>query len=233
MTQFKDKSNNADSNDTVSAGLYNYPVLMAADILLYDASYIPLGDDQKQHLELARDLAMRINNKFGKVFEVPHEWKKQLEFSDLVEGVRIRSLRNPDKKMSKSVSDPAGTILLSDKPEEAAKKIMSATTDNVGVIGYDWDKQPGISNLLRLEALVNNKDQDEINKLWVGKQSYGDLKTSVAESVENFLNQLQENLKKVDEVSVVTKLKTDETKMNEKANNTLAKVQVAVGLRPN
>lgn len=121
MIEFKEKSNRAGS-DTVSVGQLNYPVLMAADILLYGAKYIPLGDDQKQHLELTRDLAIRLNNKFEKdLFVVPEEWKKQLAFTDR-NSVRIRSLRNPDKKMSKSIEDPAGTIALTDKPEDAAKR---------------------------------------------------------------------------------------------------------------
>jgi tryptophanyl-tRNA synthetase len=122
MTQFKDKS---EGKDNVSVGLFNYPVLMAADILLYNAKWIPVGEDQRQHVEFARDLSMRINNKFGKVFVVPEDNAKQTEFSDRTEPIRIRSLRTPEKKMSKSVEDPAGTILLSDNPFDAAQKVMS------------------------------------------------------------------------------------------------------------
>src|SRR5882762_2420729 len=171
----------------VTAGLFNYPVLMAADILLYGAEWVPLGDDQKQHLELTRDLATRINNKFGDVFTVPHEWKKQLEFAKRDDGVRIRSLRNPEKKMSKSVEDPAGTILLSDTPSEAAKKVMSATTDSETEIRIDWEKKPGVSNLLQISALLGAKPLGDVEKDWQDKGSYGELKKHVAEQVEQFL----------------------------------------------
>src|SRR6266550_3135841 len=136
MTQFKDKSGGQElgtGNSGVSVGLFNYPVLMAADILLYNAKYVPVGDDQKQHIELARDLALRLNNKFTDVFPdgvfttVPEDWSKQLAFAKRDSGVRIRSLRNPEKKMSKSVEDPAGTITMTDDPASAAKKVMGAT----------------------------------------------------------------------------------------------------------
>ena len=230
MTEFKDKSQKL-GNDTVSIGLFNYPVLMAADILLYGAKYVPLGDDQQQHLELTRDLANRLNNKFGEMFVVPEDWKKQLAFTDRT-SVRIRSLRNPEKKMSKSVDDPAGTIALSDKPEDAAKKVMSATTDSVGSIKLDWAKQPGISNLLQIAALLSKKSIDEVAKEWEGKTSYGELKQQVAEQVKNFLSELQDKLAKVDNKILSAKLVQDEKAMNEVANATLLKVQKAVGLRP-
>ena len=228
MTQFKDKGG---AQDNVSAGLFNYPILMAADILLYDAKYVPLGDDQKQHLELARDLAERMNNKFGERFTLPESWNKQLEFTSR-NSVRIRSLRNPEKKMSKSIEDPAGTIMLSDSPEEAAKKVVSATTDSVGSINLDWEKQPGISNLLQISALMDEKSLDETAKEWTGKTSYGDLKSLVAKQVEAFLTDLQAKLVKVNEDDLLKKLEKDELAMNEVANKKLLQVQKAVGLRP-
>ncbi len=229
MTQFKDKS---EGKDTVSVGLFNYPALMAADILLYGAQWIPVGDDQKQHIELARDLAIRMNNKFGReLFTVPHEWKKQLEFTGLETGVRIRSLRNPDKKMSKSVEDPAGTILLSDTTTEATKKIMSATTDSVAGIHLDWANQPGISNLLQIAALLEERPLQQIAAEWDGKTSYGDLKKHVAEKVAAFLEKLQNSYRAVEEATVTSKLETDEAAMREVAGNTLLGVQKAVGLR--
>lgn len=232
MTEFKDKSKTV-GVDRVTLGLFNYPVLMAADILLYGAHYIPVGDDQKQHIELTRDLALRLNSKFGAdLFVVPHEWKKQIEFTGLKQGVRIRSLRNPAKKMSKSVDDPAGTIMLSDSPEVAAKKIMSATTDSVGVINYDWVNQPGITNLLEMLALLTNKSPSIIEKEWSGMTSYGDLKTATSEAVKDLLSKLQSQIKNVDINSLEAKLSKDELKMNEVANARLAKVQSAVGLRP-
>jgi tryptophanyl-tRNA synthetase len=230
MIEFKDKSQKF-GTDTVSVGQFNYPVLMAADILLYDAKYVPLGDDQQQHLELTRDLAIRINNKFGNIFTIPEDWKKQLEFTNR-SSVRIRSLRNPDKKMSKSVDDPAGTIALTDKPDEAAKKVMSATTDSMASIKIDWAKQPGISNLVQISSLLSGKTTDQIVEQWKDKSSYGDFKKEVADLVKQFLTDFQAKLADVDESSLMQKLKQDEKAMAEVANKTLLKVQKAVGLRP-
>lgn len=230
MTQFKEKS---EGRDSVSVGLFNYPVLMAADILLYGATYVPLGDDQKQHLELARDLAIRLNNKFGKeLFAPPLEWKKQLEFMNLDAGIRIRSLRNPEKKMSKSVDDPAGTILLSDSADEAVKKVMSATTDSEGVIHYDMAKQPGVSNLIMISALLEHKSVEEAAQDWEGKTSYGDLKKHTADLIAGFLADLQAKLTSVDVQGIHQKLQRDEAVMRTTADKTLHNVQQVVGLRP-
>jgi tryptophanyl-tRNA synthetase len=232
MTQFKEKSDNA-KDTSVTAGLYDYPVLMAADILLYGAKWVPVGDDQQQHIELARDLAIRLNNKFSdEIFVLPAEWSLQLEFAQRERGVRIRSLRNPDKKMSKSIDDPAGTIMLSDDPEEGAKKVMSATTDSIGIINYDFAKQPGISNLLQMLALLTERPQLEVNQKWEGKSNYGELKQAVAAAVSDFLSTFQEKLSDVDDDALLNKLKSSEKAMNEKANQTLYHAQQAVGLRP-
>lgn len=232
MTQFKDKGSDMQA-ESVTAGLYNYPVLMAADILLYGAKYVPVGDDQNQHIELARDLAIRINNKFDvQLLTPPEPWAKQLEFMDLSAGARIRSLRNPEKKMSKSVSDPSGTIMLSDDPAEAAKKVMRAETDSFGDIQYDFESRPGISNLLQMLALLSGRQQNDVIAEWKGKSSYGDLKKAVAESVEAFLKDLQAKLAIVDEKAMLEKLAADEKVMNAVANETLLNVQRAVGLRP-
>ncbi len=230
MTEYKDK---AGRQENISVGLFNYPVLMAADILLYGARWVPVGEDQRQHVEFTRNLGMRLNNKFGELFIVPEDNRKQTEFSGRAEPVRIRSLRNPDKKMSKSIEDPAGTIMLSDSPEEAAKKIMSATTDSVGVINYDWQNQPGVSNLLQLVALLGGKPLDGVQAVWQGKNSYGDLKNATAEAVKSFLTDFQGKLLQVDEDCLMQKLTEDEARMSEVANTTLLKVQKAVGLRPN
>lgn len=229
MTEFKDKSKNSDN---ISAGLFDYPVLMASDILLYGAKWVPVGDDQRQHLEFTRDLAMRMNNKFGELFVVPESTDKQLEFSGRAEPVRIRSLRNPDKKMSKSVDDPAGTILLSDEPDEAVKKIMSATTDDLANINFDFEKQPGISNLLQILALLSNESMEQILASWQAKSNYGELKTKTAEVVKNFISNLQVELNKVNEQIVLNKLKESETTAGEIANAKLLNVQKAIGLRP-
>jgi tryptophanyl-tRNA synthetase len=261
MTQFKDKStrggtmplitsgseadgtpiadvdamieNLIDGNkNSITAGLFDYPVLMASDILLYGAKYVPVGDDQRQHLELARDLGIRLNNKFGEeIFTVPEEWKKQLEFAQRLEGVRIRSLRNPTAKMSKSVDDPSGTIQLSDTPEEATKKIKTAETDSVGSINWDWENQPGITNLLQIYQLLSGKTQQQVKDEWTGNDRYGDLKAATAEVVANFLASFQSSLASVDEASLMAKLESSERAMNEMANITLQKVQKAVGLR--
>jgi tryptophanyl-tRNA synthetase len=228
MTQFKDKSSN---EQHISAGLFDYPVLMAADILLYGATYVPVGEDQRQHLELTRDLGIRLNNKFGELFIVPKDWKKQLEFSHRLEGARIRSLRNPEKKMSKSIEDPNGTIKLSDSPEQAAKKVKSAETDSVGVINWDWKNQPGITNLLQIYELLSGKSHQDVLSEWVGKERYGDLKTAVAEVVSGFLSDFQKNLNQVSDEQVLQKLESSEAKMTERANATLLRVQKAVGLR--
>lgn len=215
-----------------SGGLFLYPVLMASDILLYGAKWVPVGEDQRQHLELTRDLAIRMNNKFGNLFTAPEEWQNQLEFAGLDKGVRIRSLRNPEKKMSKSVDDPAGTIMLSDNPEDAASKVTSATTDSEGVIRYDFEKQPGISNLLQILALLSDKPQEQVNQEWLNKTSYGELKSTVAGSVKAFLTDFQAKLADVSRQTVLEKLEKDESKMAEIASAKLLQVQTAVGLRP-
>ena len=216
----------------VSAGLFNYPILMAADILLYGAKWVPVGEDQRQHVEFTRDLAIRMNNKFGDLFVVPEENKKQIEFAGRKEPVRIRSLRNPEKKMSKSIEDPAGTIMLSDKPEEAAKKIMGATTDSLAKSLGDIDSatQPGVHNLLTLLDLLKGfqKETPPIGNT----QGYEYLKKAVAEAVKNFLTDLQTKLAQVDSQKLMSKLEEDEAAMSKIANETLLKVQKAVGLRP-
>jgi tryptophanyl-tRNA synthetase len=215
----------------ISAGLFTYPVLMAADILLYGAKYVPVGDDQRQHLELCRDLGIRFNNKFGNIFTVPLAWNEQLAFYNRDNGVRIRSLKSPEKKMSKSVSDPAGTILLTDSPAAAAKKIMSATTDSFGEIQFDFKERPGISNLLQILALLTNTPQSSINEQWQGKTAYGDLKKAVATAIESFLTDFQARHDAADDEQILAKLEHSEAHMRETTAATLLKVQKAVGLR--
>ncbi len=228
MTQFKDKSA---GEKNVNVGLFGYPVLMAADILLYNAQWVPVGEDQQQHLELTRDLALRMNGKFGELFTVPEEWKKQVEFAGRGAGTRIRSLKNPEKKMSKSIDDPAGTILLNDDPDEAAKKVMSATTDSVGAIHFDFETQPGVSNLLVILSLLSGVSVQDVTAEWEGKSSYGELKNVVAEHVKQFLIEFQSKYQAVDERTVLAKLESSEKAMNTVANETLLRVQKAVGLR--
>ena len=230
MTQFKDKSSGL-GDDRTSMGLFNYPVLMAADILLYGATYVPVGDDQTQHLEFTRDIAERLNARFDDLFIVPKAVKAQHEFFGKDQGLRIKDLQDPANKMSKSDDTGKGVIFLGDKPEDAAKKIMSATTDSEGKIKFDWDKQPGITNLLQILALATERPQADVNRYWEGKTAYGDLKKAVAEAVAGFLQGLQGQLAKVDDKELLEKLEHSEEAMREAANKTLLKVQKAVGLR--
>lgn len=230
MTQFKDKASGLNDERT-SMGLFNYPVLMAADILLYNASYVPVGDDQTQHLEFTRDIAERLNSRFGELFTLPQPAMKQHEFFGNDQGLRIKDLQDPSKKMSKSDESGKGVIFLGDKPEDAAKKILSAATDSLNNIKFDWDNQPGITNLLQILALATESSQKDVNNRWEGKKSYGELKKAVADAVTGFLQGLQARLSKVEDDTVISKLEQSEKAMNMAANATLLKVQKAVGLR--
>ena len=229
MTQFKEKS--ADTNNNVTVGLFNYPVLMAADILLYNARWVPVGEDQFQHLEITRDIALRMNHKFGELFTVPEPTAKQTAFIQRDTGLRIRSLTNPEKKMSKSSTDQKSKINLADTPAQARKKIMAATTDSLGVINFDWQRQPGITNLLQLLAILTNRPQAEVNAEWVGQTQYGPLKRAVAEAVATFLTDFQARLACISDETLLATLERSERAMNEVANTTLLRVQKAVGLR--
>jgi tryptophanyl-tRNA synthetase len=228
MTQFKDKSA---GKEDVSVGLFNYPVLMAADILLYGATYVPVGDDQTQHLEFTRDVAERFNARFGDVFVVPQPVQKQNEFFGNDHGLRIMDLANPTKKMSKSDEHGKGVLFLSDAPETAARKVMSATTDDLANVAFDRANQPGISNLLELLALLRGVEVSAVIQEFAGHQKYGDFKKVVAHEVQQFLADFQARLATVDEVTVIKKLETSEVSMNQQANKTLYAVQQAVGLR--
>lgn len=260
MTQFKDKSkklhddqisfarrsSNASihllralgiiGGDIISVGLFNYPVLMAADILLYGATYVPVGDDQTQHLEFTRDIAERMNRKFGDLFIVPKPVIQQHQFFGKDQGLRIKDLVNPAKKMSKSDESGKGIIFLSDDPKSAHKKIMSATTDSIGKVQYDKENQPGISNLLEILTLVRQDAGREVTleqtaNEYFGMDRYGDFKRIVANEVAEFLENFQNRLAAVDERAIEEKLASSEKDMNVVANETLYRVQKAVGLR--
>ncbi len=226
MTQFKDKGDGL-TDDRTSVGLFNYPVLMAADILLYNGEYVPVGDDQTQHLEFTRDICERMNAKFNAdLFVVPKPVKEQHEFFGKDQGLRIRDLSNPTKKMSKSDETGKGVIFLTDSPEAATKKIMSAETDSLGEVQYDYSQRPGISNLLDiLKLLGGNPDE------FIGQNQYGPLKTAVAEKVSAFLTDFQSKLATVNDVEIIHKLEASELLMSDVANQRLYKVQQAVGLR--
>ena len=230
MTQFKDKSAKL-SEDRINVGLFNYPVLMACDVLLYGAEYVPVGDDQSQHLEFMRDISTRMNSQFGELFVVPKPVKDQHMFFGKDQGLRIKDLADPAKKMSKSDETGKGIIFLGDKPEEAAKKIKSATTDSLGKIDVNNPEQAGIRNLLQILALTTGRPIADVNAEYDGQEQYGPLKSAVAEAVSAFLTGFQSRLAGVDEAQLMAKLEADERQMNETANATLYSVQKAVGLR--
>lgn len=227
MTQFKDRSAKL-GGDRVSMGVFNYPVLMAADILLYGAKYVPVGDDQSQHIEFARDIAQRLNSQFNQeLFKIPEPVAKQHEFFGKDQGLRIKDLVDPKKKMSKSDDSDRGVIFMGDNPEDATKKIMSATTDSESTVGNPTiEERPGVANLLQILKLLKPDAPD------VSHMNYSEFKRMVADAVKNFLTDFQSKLAEVDEAAITAKLIDDEAKMSQAAGQTLLKVQRAVGLRP-
>lgn len=228
MTQYKDKSAGKDS---VNVGIFDYPVLMAADILLYDAVYVPVGEDQFQHLELTRRLAERFNHRFNQeIFTLPAKPEDQAKFMHVGEGIRIRDLQDPTKKMSKSSRAENSKIMLSDTPAQAKKKIMSATTDSVGKISYDMFNQPGISNLLQIEALVTGSPLQEVISTWAGETHYGDLKQKVASSVATMLETFQGELAKISDQTVLDLLSAGEVYANQVADQKVAQVKACFNL---
>ena len=228
MIQYKEKRGQENSTNV---GIFDYPVLMAADILLYDAVYVPVGEDQFQHVELTRDIAMRFNHRFGNIFTLPATTSEQVKFMGLEQGIRIRDLRTPEKKMSKSAENPNSKIMLTDDPKTAAKKIMSATTDSVGKIQFDMFNQPGISNLLQIEALITDTPLDVVISTWAGQTSYGDLKRKVADSTTQFLSDLQSQVSNISDQKVYELLSQGEIYANNVASQKLQKVQTAFSLR--
>ena len=228
MTQYKDKS---EGKSSVNVGIFDYPVLMAADILLYSASYVPLGEDQFQHIELTRNLADRFNHRFGEILTVPENTENQVKFMEVEKALRIRDLVNPEKKMSKSTAAENSKIMLDDAPAKAAKKIMGATTDSVSKIQFDMMNQPGISNLLTIEALITDTPLEAVIATWAGETRYGELKKKVAESVSEMLELFQEKLAEITDEQIYALLEKGEKYANEVANKKLWQVQEAFGLR--
>ena len=231
MTQFKEKSSN-ENEDNTSVGLFAYPILMAADILLYNASYVPVGDDQTQHLEFTRDIAQRMNSKFGDdLFTVPYEVQKQHELFGNDQGLRIKNLVDPSKKMSKSDETRKGVIFLNDDPSTAAAKIRSAATDSYGEIKYDRQERPGIANLIEIMALLKDEPLDAVINRYSGQDKYGPFKEDVAHALEQFLIKFQTSYSQVDQAQLESKLQASEELMRQQSAKTLLKVQRAVGLR--
>ncbi len=183
MTQFKDKS--AKNADNINAGLFTYPVLMAADILIYNADMVPVGEDQKQHVEIARDIAGRFNGVHGNVFKLPEPFIPPV-------GARIMSLQTPENKMSKSEVDPNGCILMLDKPDDIMRKFKRAVTDSDREIRFDRQNKPGISNLIEIYAASTGMTREEVEAKFEGK-SYGDFKPAVGEAVVELLRPIREN----------------------------------------
>lgn len=220
MTQFKDKSKGKGEN--VSVGLFDYPVLMAADILLYQTDLVPVGHDQKQHLELSRDLAERFNRDFGETFKVPEPFIPPV-------GARIMSLADPLKKMSKSDENPNGSIFLLDDADAISKKVRRAVTDSEGGINFD-ESRPAIYNLLSVYQIVTGKEKTAIEEHFAGK-GYGDFKGELAEAVVEFLRPFQERVKHFDDAEITDILKAGAEKAHRVADETLRNVYEKVGLR--
>lgn len=220
MTQFKDKSQKSEAN--LNAGLFTYPVLMAADILLYQTDLVPVGDDQKQHLELARDLANRFNNRFSPTFVVPEGYYPK-------GGARVMSLQEPTKKMSKSDSNENAFILLADDSDSIKRKIKRSVTDSLGVVKYN-DEQPGIKNLIDIYSNLSKKSVEEIVNMYEGK-GYGIFKEDVAEVVSEALRPIREKyvdlLNNKDYLEKIYSMGAE--KAEKQARKTLRKVYIKVG----
>ena len=223
MTQFKDKSKK--HGDSIPAGLFTYPVLMAADILLYNTDLVPVGIDQKQHLELARDLGARFNNAYSPTFKIPEPYIPPV-------GAKVMSLQDPTKKMSKSDDNPNSYILIMDPPEVIRKKISRAVTDSIGVINYT-DEQPGVKNLLDILISIKGYSKDEVVELYKDK-GYADLKKDVADAIVEELAPIQERVNNLlkDKKALEEIYKLGAEKANYAAIKNLRKMQKKIGLIP-
>ena len=225
MTQFKDKSQKV-GNDRVVVGVFTYPMLMAADILLYQADQVPVGEDQRQHIELTRDLAVRFNNQYGKTFTIPEGYI-------LKAGAKIYDLQDPTSKMSKSAESLSGLIEILDTPESNAKKIKSAVTDTGREVRFDVSEKPGISNLLTIYSALSGKSVSEAETEFDGK-GYGDFKSAVAEVVVEYLRPVRlATLELLDDPTHLGAiLKVGAEKAQAVASKTLADVYDRIGLIP-
>jgi len=221
MTAYKEKASN---KNMVSVGLFNYPMLMAADILLYDTDLVPIGEDQRQHLELARNLAIRFNNKYGETFVVPQGVYQKV-------GAKIYNLQNPTKKMSKSDFDNSGNILLEDSIDLIKQKIKRAVTDSESEIRFDPQNKPGVSNLMSIYSVLTKKDMKEVEKFFEGK-NYGALKGEVTDVVVETLAPVQEKfnyyMANTDEIIKIAQNGAE--RIREKAENKIKLVKQKMGL---
>ena len=221
MTQFKDKMAKGEKNMT--AGLFTYPCLMAADILLYDADYVPVGEDQKQHVELTRDIAQRFNNRYGETFTVPEPLIAKV-------GARIMSLSDPSKKMSKSDETNKGCIYLLDDPKVARKKIMSAVTDSVGKVQLDKENQPGLYNLIEIASSLSGRPMEEIAEEFKD-QGYGKLKGYVADIVCDTLSKIQDRYRQIIDSRRIEQILVEGAKKASRiADRKIEDVKKAIGL---
>ncbi len=224
MTQFKDKSQK--HSDNINAGLFTYPALMAADILLYQTDLVPVGVDQKQHLELTRDLAIRFNNQYGDVFKVPEAYIPKV-------GAKIMSLQDPTKKMSKSDTDVNASVTIIDDPDTIIRKFKRAVTDSDTEVRFDVDNKPGISNLMTIYGAITGQSMEQIQNEFAGK-GYGDFKMKVGEAVVEELRPLQARFKELssDKAYIDGIIKNNAQTANYLATKTLRKVQKKVGFPP-
>jgi tryptophanyl-tRNA synthetase len=223
MTQFKDKSQKGGA-DRTNVGLFTYPILQAADILLYQADFVPVGEDQRQHIELTRDLGQRFNSKYKEIFNIPQ--------AQIIKSLaKINDLQDPTAKMSKSASSMSGVIELLDAPEVTLKKFKSSVTDDGKEVKFDEKGKPGISNLLTIHSALSDKSVQEIETEFAGK-GYGDFKSAVAEVVIAELEPIRERTKQLmdDPAELVSLLKVGANKANEVASNTLKEAYTAIGL---
>ena len=225
MTQFKDKSAKQGA-DSSSVGLFTYPILMAADILAYQANVVPVGEDQRQHLELTRDLAARFNSRFGETFTIPEPYI-------LKETAKIFDLQNPTSKMSKSAETEAGLLKIMDDPAVTAKKIMRAVTDDDGEIRFDRDAKPGVANLLTIFSVLSGKSVDVLVNEYAG-EGYGTLKKDLAEQVTASFTPIRERTLELmaDPAELDRILAAGADKASVVADATLTKVYDAIGLLP-
>jgi tryptophanyl-tRNA synthetase len=225
MTQFKDKSAKG-GEGAASVGLFTYPILQAADILLYRPQYVPVGEDQRQHLELTRDLAHRFNTRYKKAFRLPEPYI-------LKETAKINDLQAPDKKMSKSSSSPGGIIFLLDDPKLSAKKIRSAVTDSETEVRFDEDAKPGVSNLLRIYSALTGTSVEDLEKQYAG-QGYGPFKGDLADAVVEFVTPFRERTTEIleDAAYLDGVLDSGAEQARAVASRTLADVYERVGFVP-